>query len=133
MAQDFICPYCKGKLNVKGFIVFSVKTKEGKSGLIFVSPELGNYQSFTHPSFKISEGEQHEFHCPICHTNLAALEFNEKLVKVLMTSENGKVYEILFSGISGEHCTYKLKDGQLEAYGEDSERYRNFFGEGVRE
>jgi uncharacterized protein YbaR (Trm112 family) len=133
MAQDFICPYCKGKLNVKGFIVFSVKTKEDKRGLIFVSPELGNYQTFTHPSFRISKGEQHEFLCPICHSNLAAIEVNENLVKVLMTGENGKVYEILFSGIAGEKCTYKLKDGQLEVYGEDSERYRNFFGEGVRE
>ena len=67
------------------------------------------------------------------YSNLAALEINENLVKVLMTDDNKRVYEIVFSGIAGEHCTYKLKDGQLEVYSEDSERYRNFFGEGVRE
>ena len=132
MAQDFHCPYCKGTLNVKENIVFAVKNHEGKRGLIFLNPELGNYQATTHPSFKVSEGERNEFVCPICHSNLAALEFNENLVKVLMSDENKRVYEVLFSGIAGEHCTYKLNSTKMEAYGEDSDKYQNFFGEGPR-
>lgn len=132
MAQDFHCPYCKGVLNVREFIVFSVKTKVGKRGLLFLNPELGNYQTITHPSLNVKEGELNAFICPICHSNLAALEFSENLVKVLMTDENKKVYEVLFSGIAGEHCTYKLKNSELELYGEDSEKYQNFFGEGPR-
>lgn len=132
MAQNFHCPYCKGILNVREFIVFSVKTNSDKRGLLFLNPELGNYQTITHPTFPVKEGELNQFLCPICHSNLAALEVNENLVKVLMTDDNMRVYEILFSGIAGEHCTYKLKDTELETYGEDSDKYQNYFGEGPR-
>ena len=132
MAHDFRCPYCKGVLNVENRIVFSVKTIQGSRGLIFLNPELGNYQTITHPDFKVAEGELNQYLCPICHSNLAALEINKNLVKVLMVNDNQRVYEILFSGIAGEHCTYKLKDSELEAFGEDSDKYQNFFGEGPR-
>lgn len=132
MAQDFHCPYCRGILNVQDKIVFSVKTKQGSRGLIFLNPELGNYQTVTHPSFKVNEGALNQFLCPICHSNLAALEINENLVKVLMTDNSMRVYEILFSGIAGEHCTYRIKESGFEAYGEDSDKYQNFFGEGPK-
>ena len=132
MAKDFHCPYCKGILNVQDKIVFSVKTKQGLRGILFLDPELGNYKTITNPSFKVKEGELNQFLCPICHSNLTALEINENLVKVLMVDDSMRVYEVLFSGIAGEHCTYKLKDRELEAYGEDSEKYQNFFGEGPR-
>ena len=129
MANDFICPYCKGKLNIEGNIVLSARTHEAKRGLVCISPEIGNYKTKTHPSFEIPDGEQAEFFCPVCHSNLAALEFNENLVKLLMTDDNHVVYEILFSGIAGEECTYKLKDHDIESFGGDSQKYRNFFGE----
>ena len=132
MAQDFHCPYCRGILNIQDKIVFSVKTKSGVRGLIFLSPELGNYQTITNPSFDVKEGELHHYLCPICHANLAALEINQNLVKVLLTDEHKKVYEILFSGIAGEHCTYKLKADELEIFGEDADNYQNFFGEGPK-
>ena len=130
MAQDFLCPYCKGKLKVEDYIVFSVMNHEGKRGLLFLSSKLGDYKTITHSTFNVTEGSHNDFICPICHSNLAALEFNENLVKVLMIDENSLVYEVLFSGIAGEHCTYKIKDSELEAYGEDSEKYQNYFGEG---
>ncbi len=129
MAKDFICPYCKGKLNIDNDILLSVRNHEAKRGLISLSPEIGNYKTKTHSSFKLSEGERNDFFCPICHANLAALEFNENLVKVLMTDENQQVYEILFSGIEGERCTYKLHDQDIESFGEDSQNYMNHFGE----
>lgn len=49
-----------------------------------------------------------------------------------MMDDRKRAYEVLFSGIAGEHCTYKLKDSELEAYSEDSEKYKNIFGEGSR-
>ena len=130
MAQDFLCPYCKGKLKVNDYIVFSVKNHEGKRGLLFLSSKLGDYKTITHPTFNVTEGSHNDFICPICHSNMAALEFNENLVKVLMIDENSRVYEVLFSGIGGEHCTYKIKGSELETYGEDSDKYQKFFGEG---
>lgn len=132
MKKDYICPYCKGKLKVKDFIVFSGKVKTGETGLIFLSPKLGDYHVFTHPSFNHKKGEHVEYFCPICHANLAALEYNENLVKVLMVDEQSAVYEILFSGIAGEHCTYVLKETELEAFGENSKKYKDFIGESPR-
>ena len=129
MKSTFFCPYCKGRLNVSNNIVFSVKTDDNRVGLVFLNPKLGDYHTTTHPSFNISEGELVEFYCPVCHANLAALEFGENLVKVYMMNENQKVYEILFSGIAGEHCTYILKDREIEHFGEDYNKYTNYFGE----
>ena len=128
MKNDFLCPYCKGLLNVRDYIVLSVNTGSGKKGMVFLSPKLGNYDTITHPDFKIKKGEHLDYFCPICHANLAAIEFNENLAKVFMTDESQKVYEIVFSEIAGEHCTYKLVDSHIESYGESSRKYMNFFG-----
>jgi uncharacterized protein YbaR (Trm112 family) len=128
MKNDFLCPYCKGKLNVKNNIVLSVRTESKIRGLVFLSPKLGNYETTTHPTFKIKEGEHLDFFCPICHANLAAIEFDDNLAKVFMTDESQKVYEILFSEIAGEHCTYKLADHLLESYGQHTDYYMNHFG-----
>ena len=128
MKNDFLCPYCKGKLNVKGSIVLAVRKEDQKRGIIFVSPSLGNYETTTHPSFEIKDGEHLDILCPMCHANLKAIEFDENLAKVFMTDETQKVYEIVFSEIAGEHSTYKLVDHMIESYGEDKSKYVNHFG-----
>ncbi len=129
MGNDFICPYCKGKLNMKGNIILAVRKEDDKRGLLCLSPKLGNYKTETHPDFKLTDGEEIEIYCPMCHSNLAALEINEHLEKILMVDSNHTVYQILFSGIAGEHCTYKIKEHGVESFGEDSQTYMNFFGE----
>ena len=128
MKKDYLCPYCKGKLNVKRNIVLAVRNEAQQRGLIFLSAKIGNYESTTHPSFTIKEGEQLEIFCPMCHANLKAIEFDEHLAKVSMMDESQKVYEIVFSEIVGEHCTYKLVEHSVESYGEDKNQYTNFFG-----
>ena len=128
MKNDFLCTYCKGKLNVKGNMVLSVRTESMKRGLVFLSPKLGNYETTTNPSFEMKDGEHLDFFCPICHANLAALEIDDNLAKVFMTDESQKVYEIVFSEIAGEHCTYKLVDHEIESYGEHVDHYVNHFG-----
>ncbi|MBK8946843.1 MAG: hypothetical protein IPM32_16455 [Ignavibacteriae bacterium] len=132
MKNDFLCPYCKGKLNVKSNIVLAVRTEAQKRGLIFLSPKLGNYQVTTHPSFNLKEGEHLEIFCPMCHANLKAIEFDENLAKMFMMDESQKVYEIVFSEIAGEHCTYKLVDSMIESYGEHQNNYVNHFGAKAR-
>lgn len=129
MKNDFICPYCKGKLNVKDNIVLSARTNDQRRGLIFLSPSLGNYETSTNPSFEIKEGEHLEILCPMCHANLKAIEYDENLARVFITDDNQRVYEILFSEIVGEHCTYKLTDHYIESYGEHKNHYSiNYFG-----
>lgn len=128
MKNDFLCPYCKGKLNVKGSIVLSIRKEDQKRGLLFLSTNLGNYETTTHSTFKLNEGEHLDILCPMCHANLQAIEIDENLAKVLMTDESQKVYEIVFSEIAGEHATYKLVDHMMESYGEHTDHYVNHFG-----
>ncbi|MBK7106369.1 MAG: hypothetical protein IPH62_13905 [Ignavibacteriae bacterium] len=132
MKNNYLCPYCKGQLNVKSNIVLAVRTEAQKRGLILLSSKLGNYQVTTHPSFQLKEGEHLEIFCPMCHANLKAIEFDDNLAKMFMMDESQKVYEIIFSEIAGEHCTYKLVDSMIESYGEHQNNYVNHFGAKAR-
>lgn len=126
--KDFICPKCKGHLLVGDKIIFIAITKKDKRpGVILLSPDVGDYTSILHPTFKIEEGEEVDFFCPICHGSLAATDIDEKLVKIIMIDENSDKYEIYFSGVTGEHCTYKISDKKIEKFGEASEKYYKYF------
>ena len=37
----------------------------------------------------------------------------------MMIEDNGKEYNIYFSGIVGEKCTYKIRDNKVEKIGPD--------------
>jgi hypothetical protein len=106
--------------------VFSAKTKENEHGLIFLSPELGNYTTEHHPDFDIKEGEEFHYYCPICHGKLNFME-NEELVNIYMTDEKGDEFEIFFSGIAGEKCTYRIRNKEITSFGPDTERYQRYF------
>ena len=127
--SDYLCPFCKSQLRANRKIVFSAELEDGRKGLVLLEPELGNYRTITHPSFDIKLGCTIEFFCPICHENLAAKDVDNHLARVLMVDGNNKESEILFSKIVGEKCTYKINNGDIEAYGEDSDIYTNHFGE----
>ncbi|NOZ45307.1 MAG: hypothetical protein GXO79_00845 [Chlorobi bacterium] len=127
--NDYICPYCNGHLRANNKIILSAKKENGDAGLLLFDPQLGNYKVLNHPSFLITEGENVELFCSICHENLVAKEFDEHLAKIKMTDDIGNEYDILFSKVVGEKCTYKIRDGKVEYYGADSGHYTNFFGE----
>ena len=128
MANDFLCPKCKGFLNVADYIVFAAKTQSGKSGMIFLNPELGNYKTTTHKTFKPKTGEHIDFMCPICHASLAATEIDKNLARVIMRDNNQNMYEIVFSELAGEKATYKLKHHLVDTFGENASKYVNYFG-----
>lgn len=122
-----MCPHCRGFLNVEQNICFSAKSKSGKVGLVYLNPEVGNYTFIKHASFEIRDGEQLDFFCPICHTNLESSELSTKLGKILMFDEQDKAeYEILFSKVSGERCTYKKKGDKVIPFGEHQSKYLSF-------
>ena len=126
--MNYLCPSCRGLLNVNQTIVFSAKTKKGKVGLILLSPEIGNYTIMKHLDFTYKEGEHIDFYCPICHANLTAKGVNNNLAKITMIAENKEEYDILFSQIAGEKCTYKVRDKYIESSaGDSSDVYLNFF------
>ena len=127
MAVEYLCKTCRGNLNVETPIVLSAKKLSGsKRGLIFLNPELGNYSAITHPSFKIEEGEEYIFTCPICHSQLNSSKYNH-LVRIIMVDEKGNEYDIYFSGVGGQQCTYKLGGKTLEKKGPDTRLYDKYF------
>ena len=129
MKLNYICPHCHGHLRVSNHIIFLTKTTSGKSGLLLVNSELGNYDVKMHPSLTYEPGELVNFICPICYENLDAEEFDGNLAKVIMQDETGKESTIVFSKITGEKCTYQITDQGLKAFGENSGEYSSTFGD----
>jgi hypothetical protein len=127
MAIEYLCKVCRGHLKVKNSIVLAAaKKNHAQRGLVFLDPEIGNYKKTTHPSFNIKEGEEYIYTCPICHSQLNSAKYKH-LVRIIMIDEDGKEYNIYFSGIAGEKCTYKLRGTTLERKGPDTKLYDKYF------
>ena len=122
MKNKYLCPFCKGHLEVEENIVITAKSKTGNMGLIFLSPCLGNYTVVKHPNFDYKDGEEVDMFCPICNKNLYSSSPHKNFAKIIMIDKNGKDHTILFSRIAGERCTYKITDGQYERFG-DNDNY----------
>ena len=128
MDQEYICPYCRGNLKIDNNIIITVRTQSQQRGILMVNPELGNYRYRKHVDLDLKDGERLEVFCPICHSNLRANNVNTNLAEIIMLDEEGHEFEIYFSEIVGEQVTFKIKETDLESFGEDSEGYINFFG-----
>ena len=128
MHNSFICPHCRGYLNARKNIIFVAESESGGRGIMLLSPEVGDYSMIKHPDFSLSDGEQVQLFCPICHANLVnRLDDNKLLAKILMIDQKGQEHEIYFSGIMGERSTIKVTDGQAETFGAHVARYLDFF------
>ena len=125
MPNSYSCPECKSKMNIGSSLVFSAKSPQNERGLIFLNTELGDYTKTTHPDFQLHEGVEYKFYCPVCHFKLNK-EDNFNLVRVHMSDESGKEFEINISNIIGEHCTYKIREKKVEAFGPDAKRYSQY-------
>jgi len=128
MKNEYLCPYCRGNLKIENDIVFAVRTQAQQRGLLMLSPELGNYRYKKHVDLDLSEGDRLETFCPICHSNLKAINVNKNLAEIIMLDETGNECQIYFSEIVGEHVTFKIQDADMESFGDDTEGYINFFG-----
>jgi len=127
MAVEYVCKICRGHLKVKTSIVLAAsKMNSSKRGLVFLDPEIGNYTKTTHPAFTIDEGAEYIYTCPICHSQLNSAKYNH-LVRIIMIDETGKEFDIYFSDIAGEKCTYKISGTDIEQKGPDSKKYVNYF------
>lgn len=127
MATEYLCKVCRGHLKVKTSIVLAAeKTNSSRRGLIFLNPEIGNYTTTTHPSFRIEEGAEYIYTCPICHSQLNSAKYNH-LVRIIMVDDEGREFNIYFSGIAGEKCTYKIRGANVEKKGPDASLYDKYF------
>lgn len=125
MKKNFVCPRCKGYLNVGQYIILAADTHHGDAGLILFSPEIGNYSTETNPEFIIKDGEKYDFFCPICQKKLAT-DIHGNLSHIIMIDEENKKYEILFSKIAGEKSTYKIIGESVEVFGDHNSNYIDF-------
>ena len=127
MATEYLCKVCRGHLKVKTSIVLAAtKSNSLTRGLVFLNPEIGNYTITTHPSFQIKEGDEYIYTCPICHSQLNSAKYNH-LVRIIMIDDDGKEFNIYFSGIAGEKCTYKIRGTKIEKKGPDASLYDKYF------
>jgi len=122
MNHDFLCPKCKGYLNVGERVIFTIKKKNWAGGILLLSPKLGEYIYEKHPTEKIEPGEKLEFHCPICQYDLT-VKGADNFAKVLMKEGENKMFYVVFSKKEGEKCTYKISETKIEkTFGEDAGR-----------
>ncbi len=121
--NTFYCPHCFGYLNITDKIIFKIKSKSNENGLVMLSAKISDYTSILSESIKKVEDELYEFYCPLCSKCLNLESSDMKLVKIYMKDKSNKKYEVYFSGICGEHCTYVIKDCKLEHFGPHSKMY----------
>ena len=126
MANDFICPICRGHLTVENSLVIAVKSKTNNKGLLFLNPEIGNYAKTSNPAFKIVEGDEYTVFCPICHAVLNREE-NPHIIKLNMVDKKGVEVDVFFSTVVGEKCTYVVKGKEIQIAGPDKNLYEKYF------
>lgn len=129
MGNEYYCPQCRTPLKVDEHIILTAKSDKGRGGLVLFEPKLGDYNIIKHKECMMSENTHVEFFCPVCHKNLSSDKKN--LAEILLVDTEGDEYEVWFSEIIGEQATYKIKAGKVyNAFGEDQDKYMNFFGSG---
>mgnify|MGYP001574551048 FL=1 len=129
MAVEYLCKVCRGHLNVKTSIILAASNLHDRAqrGLVYLNPELGNYTRTTHPSFQLKEGAEYIYACPICGAQLNSMKYLH-MVRILMKDDDGKEYNIYFSGIAGEKCTFKIRGNKIEQKsGPDVKIYDKYF------
>jgi hypothetical protein len=126
MKTDFLCPKCRGYLNVGNNVVFTIRQKGWTGGILLLSPELGDYSYSIHPSHRVEPGEQFDFLCPICHFDLS-VPGSENMAKVLFKEDDRHEFYIVFSRKKGELCTYKISEAKIESsWGEHQMEHIDF-------
>jgi hypothetical protein len=123
--NDFLCPKCKEHIRIGDHLIFKVKNAGKQTGLLLLSPQIGNYVSIKHPSFEFKKGEFLEFYCPLCNTSLKS-DIHQNLAHVIMKDDSGKSFDVYFSQIAGEHSTYETDGEAVHLAGEDAGRYTYF-------
>lgn len=125
MNIKYKCPHCKAYIHMEDCVLFSARNDEGKSALIALHPEIGNYTARMNTDFFINPGESVEFFCPVCHVSLTS-PVHKNLSEIIMIDEKNREFLILFSKKAGEKSTYKIIGETMEIYGDDSAEYLDF-------
>jgi hypothetical protein len=127
--NDFICPHCKGHLNVGNYLVFATKTERKHKGLIMMSPVVGDYEYLHHNNFVLNAGEKVDFECPICQSDLTSNQHKDYAMIHMVGEEDRAEYELYFSKIAGNKSTYLMANDNFESFGNDAIEAEELFYE----
>ncbi len=122
MESNYLCPHCRGYLNIGDMMIFKVKQPSGKIGLIILHTDIENYNVQYNGAYKPTEGQKSEFYCPLCGKSLED-KAHKDLARIVMRSADGKDSAIIFSKIYGEHATYQVVGEDILSFGEQAKRY----------
>jgi hypothetical protein len=123
--NDFLCPKCREHIRVGDNIIFKVKNSKKQSGILLLSPQIGNYTSVKHPSFVIQTAEYLEFYCPLCSAPLTS-DIHKNLARLILIDDAGKSTDVYFSQIFGEHSTFATDGESVHVTGADAGKYTYF-------
>jgi uncharacterized protein YbaR (Trm112 family) len=115
--NNYYCPKCNHDLVENNKIVLIGKNKKGKESPFYFHTEVGNYRVEYAPDFIIKKGELTLFFCPHCKENLQATELTRNLIMIRMKDVFSKDYDVFFSSIAGEKCTYVVREHEVESQG----------------
>ncbi|PKP45445.1 MAG: hypothetical protein CVT95_08750 [Bacteroidetes bacterium HGW-Bacteroidetes-12] len=124
--NDYLCPSCKGHLNVGGQLVFATKTERKHKGLILLNPKIGEYSYKAHPKFHLEKGELVEFFCPLCKVDLSAKKQKDHAMINMISDEDNMEYELYFSKKAGNKSTYLVAKDVFQTFGEDAIDFSEF-------
>jgi transcription initiation factor IIE alpha subunit len=127
--NDYLCPKCKGHLNVSESLVFATRTKKNHKGLILLSHKVGEYKYKHHPKFHLQKGEMVDFECPICQADLTSEKNKDHAMIYMVVEEDNVEYELYFSKIAGKQSTYLVAHDNVETFGEDALDFEDLFYE----
>ena len=125
--NDYVCPKCKGHLNVGGYLVFATRTKRKHKGLIMMSPVVGEYKYYHHDKFQLEEGEMVDFECPICQSDLTSTKNKDHAMIHMLGEQDQMGYDLYFSKVAGNQSTYIVAPDYIETFGDDALDYEELF------
>ena len=127
--NDYICPKCKGHLNIGDYLVFATKTQKKHRGLLMMSPVVGEYKYIHHEKFQLEKGEMVDFECPICQADLTSAKNQDHAMILMVGEEDSAEYELFFSKIAGNQSTYLMAHVGIESFGNDALDFEELYYE----
>lgn len=125
--NDYMCPNCKGHLNVGEYVIFATQTKKKHKGLLMLSNKVGAYEYKHHDRFKLGKGELVDFECPICQCDLTSSKNKDYAMVHMVGGEDNVDYELYFSRIAGNKSTYIVANDNVESFGDDAINFEEIF------
>jgi len=123
MKGTYLCPHCRGAINVGNNIILSARSCTKQVGLIRMHEELGNYTCDLSSTLALKEGDVVDLFCPVCHESLNQSK-KDVLAKFIMIDDTCNEFTIIISRRYGEKFTFRVDEkNHVKTYGEKISRF----------